>query len=81
MDPLIFDPFCPQQWALSAGNGSSEVEGKHTGLGVHVLTETAPPRPLQGIRRDRHQGWARADRKFGRVCKPADILADKVGRT
>lgn len=80
MDPLISALFCPQQWALSAGNGSSEVEGKHAGLGVHVLTKPAPPSPLQRILRRWHEGRVQADMKLGRVCKLADILADKVGR-
>lgn len=78
--PLISALFCPQQWALSAGNGSSEVEGKHAGLGVHVLTKPAPPSPLQRILRRWHEGWVQAGMKLGRVCKLADILADKVGR-
>lgn len=67
--PLISVPFCPQQLALSAGNSSSEMEGK-PGL-VHMLTKPFPPKPLQRMR---------DDVKLGRVCKLADTLADKVGR-
>lgn len=71
MDPLIFVPFCLQQLALSAGNGSSEVEGKHTGLWMHMLPKPAPPSPLQRIRKDWHKGWVQADNG---VQEPASWL-------
>lgn len=48
--PLISVPFCPQQLALSAGNSSSEMEGK-PGL-MCMLTKPFPLKPLQRMGRN-----------------------------
>lgn len=58
--PLISAPFCPQPLDLSAGNSSSEMKGKQTGL-VCVLTTPSPFTPLQRVGRDWPGGWVQDD--------------------
>ena len=79
--PLISAPFCPQQWALSAGNSSSEVEGKPAGVegawGGVVGTQAHRaliPQASAEAWKGWHEGCVQPDVKLGKVGKLADAL-------
>lgn len=64
--PLTSAPFCPQQWALSSGNISSEVEGKLAGWGGGGagLPKPSHPRAQQRMGKGWHEEWVQADIKL-----------------
>lgn len=64
---LTAPPLCPLQGALSAGNNSTEMEGKPARPAMQAEPPLFFPRESQQRIMDWSEGWDQASSKLGRV--------------